>query len=297
MINPANRILILRAVTLIISFNCSEISAQFSEISILPGVHNTYSEGATASDFLKLAPQSTVLQNELSGFQSSTFGTYYGNSAFAISLGMPLRKEKEEGKKSRAILRLGFTFLNTSGLSAYYSKQSTTRIDTLVSSQSGQLSFVDSVRSQNYSMNYNTQQLRLDASIVFRWNDEKRWSLYAGAGLSAGFSLNSTTNIYYYEINSVRVRVPSGNVSNTESPFTVEQQNGYTETFRNKTSYGAMLYIPLGIDFRLGKEKEFWKLLHLFYEIRPSADVTVVPELGGFATASFMHGIGLRAAW
>ncbi len=286
------------AATCILPFlNISNLSAQLSELSIYPGVYNSYSETAGADDFLKLAPQSVLLQDDLSGYQLSSFGSSYGNNSFALSVGMPLRKKNPENEKSRAILRLGFTYFNVSGLSANYQKQSAIRFDTLVSSQNGQLSFVDSILSQSYSMNYNAKQLRLDASVIIRWNEAARWSLYGGAGISAGVSLNASTNIAYYEYNSIGVRFPQGGVSTTYPPSLEGQDKSRSETFRNKTNFGAMLYVPLGVDFRLGNKREFWKLLHLFYELRPSADVTVVPELSSFATASFMQGIGIRAAW
>jgi len=53
----------------------------------------------------------------------------------------------------------------------------------------------------------------------------------------------------------------------------------------------------LGIDFRIGKKREFWKRTHLFYELRPGINVTSIPELRPITNASVQHGIGLRVSW
>jgi hypothetical protein len=48
-------------------------------------------------------------------------------------------------------------------------------------------------------MDYSSNQLRLDASLIFRTNADARWSAFAGVGINAGVSLNSNTTIYYHE--------------------------------------------------------------------------------------------------
>lgn len=53
----------------------------------------------------------------------------------------------------------------------------------------------------------------------------------------------------------------------------------------------------MGVDFRLGKNKEFWKKLHLVYELRPGINMVSVPELRTFATASIQQGLALRVVF
>jgi hypothetical protein len=62
--------------------------------------------------------------------------------------------------------------------------------------------------------------------------------------------------------------------------------------FTNKKKFACAAYVPLGVDFRIGKKRAFWKRTHLFYELRPS--VTTIPELRTFANAGVQQGIGLR---
>src|SRR5690606_33840629 len=131
--------------------------------------------------------------------------------------------------------------------------------DTLTSSQTGQVVYIDSVYTQNYSMDYVSEQLRLDGSVIFRTNPEGRWSLYAGIGFTVGLSVNATTEIYYSKYGRIETRYPNGQTSHSYQYYYPGSYISKTETFRNKTNFSVSPYIPMGVDFRIGKKREFWK--------------------------------------
>jgi hypothetical protein len=83
--------------------------------------------------------------------------------------------------------------------------------------------------------------------------------------------------------------------------FDEEFNSGYgnyeSERFNNQTSFGLLAYLPLGLDFRLGKNQEFWKRLHLFYEISPGLNMTFIPELNTATNIAIRNGLGLRVSW
>ena len=240
------------------------------------------------ADFRKLAPQSDILKDDLSDFSQSGGTTFTGNTALSISLGIQFKDNEQSRLKANPLLRLGLTYLSGSSLTSNYFKSGRFPIDTLVSTSTGEVFYVDSVSSESYNMEYISDQIRLDAALIWRTNPSARWSLYGGVGLAAGISLNARTEIYY-------------NNFLYDDDF---HGSGYTrdgsfrsERIENDLNFGFMTYIPLGVDFRLGKEKEFWKRTHLFYELSPGINFTVVPELRTITNAAFRNGLGLRVNW
>jgi hypothetical protein len=53
----------------------------------------------------------------------------------------------------------------------------------------------------------------------------------------------------------------------------------------------------MGLDFRLGKKREFLNRLHLFVETRPSMTITTIPSLKTLLTPNITSSFGLRIVW
>jgi len=58
--------------------------------------------------------------------------------------------------------------------------------------------------------------------------------------------------------------------------------------------YAATAYVPVGMDFRLGKKDSFLKMIHLFIEARPSAKVVFQPEIKPNFNAFLNYGFGVK---
>lgn len=143
-------------------------------------------------------------------------------------------------------------------------------------------------------MNYTSEQLRFDGSLIFRTDAQARWSLYTSIGITAGMSINAQTDIFYDKMERTEMNYPNGN--NYSSYSYSGSYNYETEKYRNKNNFGLSTYIPMGIDFRIGKKREFWKWTHLFYELRPGINMTSIPELRTITNASIQHGLGLKVS-
>ncbi|KRP10370.1 MAG: hypothetical protein ABR95_12205, partial [Sphingobacteriales bacterium BACL12 MAG-120813-bin55] len=167
--------------------------------------------------------------------------------------------------------------------------------DTLTSASTGQTLYVDSVTIENYNMNYSSEQLRFDGSFIYRTNPAARWSMFTGAGITAGLAITTYTDIYYSKYGRTDTRYANETQSSSFSYSNFISSK--SESFQNRTTFGASAYVPLGIDFRIGKDKEFWKRTHLFYEIRPGINFTAIPELHTVANVSLQSGFGLRVSW
>lgn len=249
----------------------------------------------TITDFKTLAPQSVLLNNNMTDFSQSGGFSMTGNTMFSVMLGLQFSDKQKTIYKANPLLRLGISYFSGTTLTGDSYKEDRKPYDTLTSTQTGQTVYIDSVITKNYSMNYSSEQLRFDGSLIFRTNPEARWSIFTGIGFTAGLSINANTNIYYRNYGRTEIRYADGSTSSSYNYS--GNDNSKTENFKNKTNFGASTYIPMGIDFRIGKKREFWKRTHLFYELRPGINITSIPELRTITNASLQHGLGLRVSW
>lgn len=254
---------------------------------------NTY---APLADFKTLAPQSVLLNKDLTDYSSSPRAfSMTGNTMFSAMMGLQFRDKQKTALLTNPLLRLGFSYISGTALTGSLYKEERKTYDTLTSTQTGQTIYMDSVKTETYDMNYNYEQLRIDGSLIFRTDPSARWTIYSGIGVTAGLSINSSTDIYYSSSTRTETRGANGN---TTSSFGYSNNRDITrEKFNNKNSFGLSTYIPMGIDFRIGKKKEFWKRTHLYYELRPGVNVVSISELRTITNTSLQHGLGLKVSW
>ena len=254
-----------------------------SEIHISSGSGTSNASIGSMDDFKVLASNSSILAMDLSllkpqnNMYFNPFGTN-SSSSYSLQLGLQC------AKMPKSTIRLGITHMSNYGvLSANGSYTETAPYDTLTSSQTGQQIFIDSSFNRSYNMDYSTQQLRLDGAMIFRMFPEKRWSLHTGFGASLGMSYRSTTNIQYWESSSVS--------SANGYSYTGE---GTSESFKNKNSFAASLYVPFGVDLGGRRISAFWMPFHLYTEIRPSLNLHSIQELGTSFSTGMSSALGLR---
>jgi len=235
------------------------------------------------TDFAPLAPGSSILLKDFSNYESSMgyynfnypFGMGMQNTSSFQSLQVGLSLPKCQGT-----LRLGISNFSNQLMSAYGSYYESHVVDTLISSQNGSMTFVDSTISRNVYGNYNNQQIRIDAAYVWETNAGERWAFSAGAGLSFGLSYQSQTSLHYAEYTNSYQGYGSyaGNQTTTLE----------SETYKNPMAWGANIYVPLGINFRLGTKRAFWKPWMIYSELRPQLSFNSIPNSG----VKFSPGIG-----
>lgn len=191
------------------------------------------------TDFAPLAPGSSILLKDFSNYESSMgyynfnypFGMGMQNTSSFQSLQVGLSLPKCQGT-----LRLGISNFSNQLMNAYGSYYESHVVDTLISSQNGSMTFVDSTISRNVFGNYNNQQIRIDAAYVWEMNAGERWAFSAGAGLSFGLSYQSKTSLHYTEYtNSYQ-----GYGSYAGNQITTHE----SETYKNPMNWGANIYVP-----------------------------------------------------
>lgn len=268
----------------LISWGSSQAQIIVEGIYLQNGAFFGASKGSLA-DLQTLAPQSVFLQQDLTAYQTyPTMNFNFPGQSQSLSVGLKM------AKLPNATLRLGLMHTNQrNALSTGGSYTETFRIDTLTSSQTGDQFFIDSFSTHSYNANYSQEQLRLDASLLFRYNADKRWSFYGGIGANFGLSYNATTQIHQ------RVS-PYGNTYGFGlfNDIFIDSGSHEQETFENKGGFGFGVYAPLGVDFQVGKKRNFWMPIHLYMELRPGFNVNQIAGIGTSFSAGNFSNVGLR---
>jgi len=259
-----------------------------SDLYILTGGMHQQSLSLSLADYKLLAPESVLLKNDLSSF--STYDSRYRNNTMGGRL-FSMLAGINFARKPNLQLRAGFTTFREDMSELSYSKVVRKAYDTLISGQTGKEYFIDSVKNTSYRIQHSRQQFRLEASLIYRTNPERRWSFHAGVGAAASFSLNSNTDIAYNFSNYTQER--NGELSKYDVPF---YSSGYSkyESFKNKNVMSYALFAPIGLDFRVGKSHSVWSKIHIVYEVRPSMYFTKTEKTIRASQLNVQQNIGLR---
>jgi len=247
----------------------------------------------TVDEFRALASQSTLLDRDFQGFSSFPGYTSDLSQAFTGMVGFRLANHDRSAYHSNPVFRAGIGYYAQTLMTNQLYRKQTKPWDTIYSAQTGLLNYVDSVIIENYQMKYRAEQIRLDISVIFTTSPAERWSVYSGVGVIAGLSFNSYTEVYYDKHKTVEPHQANGTYIYTTSPPVSHDK---TERFTNRNGYVYSLYIPLGIDFRIGKRIDFLRQIHLVYEARAGLHVNRIPELNTYTTADILQNIGIRLA-
>ena len=253
---------------------------QLTEAQVLIGSNLSTVETMSLNDFKTLASNSSILAKDYTGFSGNFYNSTYTNPSFTGLLGFTFKN------KPNPLLRLGIGYSTRTLGTGSSSRYESFHYDTLTSGQTGQQIFLDSTHFQYMYGAYQSTYLSLDASLIFRTKPAARWSIYGGIGINVGMAFNSFLNVSYHDEHYAS----SGNYN--QSNWTHEE-----ERFNQKTHVASTVYIPMGLDFRLGKKSVFMNRLHLFAEARPSMTITSIPSLKTQLTPNITSSLGLRIVW
>ncbi len=238
-----------------------------------------------------LEPSSDLLKRDYSQFGSDGYN-WAGFGSFEAMLSFKMRNKEKSGYGNSS-LRLGVGYSTGSSFSSSFFDDERSPYDTLTSSQTGNHIFVDSVTNRYLNVNYFSDYVRLDVAYIIRTGGNTHWSLYGGFGIRGSLGFNGYTSVEYVEFKGTEMERQD---FNGYYPFgsDYEQTTSERETFSEGSSFGGAMYIPLGIDVKLGKTNDFWKRIHLFAEGRPGLDFQKVPNLDVETKAFLQGGVGVR---
>jgi len=230
------------------------------EANLLFGSTNRLNQELSPNDFKHYYTTSTILQNVPSNINNEGSGNYMlPSSTLGLNIGI-----KKTGKPS--LFRLGVLYQGMGTTGAFYShSESSGAFDTLTSSATGQTFYVDSTRTETYLMDIRNENLGLDAAVIYS-TDYKRLNFFGGIGLNVMCSINSRTFISHVVETTYGQEYDLLNI----------QLEG--EVFKNKSAFSTSIYIPLGIDFTLGKKRPLLAKTSLHAEFRPAFYLQQMPD-------------------
>lgn len=242
------------------------------------------SYGNTLQMFNKLAPVSDILSGDLSKYSESWKPSSHALGVFNAFVSFKFNN-KDGAENRNPILRFGITYQGGQLLSKNMQFESRTPYDTLVSSLTGDKTFIDSVYTSTIDMNYRTSQAMGDVAIIWRSNPARLVGFYGGLGFAGGISFDNRTTISHTKNN---------NISTGRGNYYPGDDN--REIFRNENSYSALIYLPLGGSISMSKSG-FWKTVNFVFELRPGISVISIPELETNASAVFPVSFGWKLSW
>lgn len=263
---------------------------QFHDLYYSAGAAYRTVQSEGFNDFLKLAPNSTLIDQSIRNYDGSNINQFGNQAVVNAGLTYKILPKESDMKKGETRIRIGLQTSNGTILSARYNDERRTPIDTLTGSNPTLFVVVDSVYSRELVMSYNMRSFALDLSVIRTTNPAKRWSLWAGAGLALGAVLQPDTYVEYYESYYLANQTQSAAQVSFNAPISSEAR---VEQFRNKSSLMTTLYIPFGLNYRIG-DRPFWAPFNFYLEYRPMLYIQGIPELETIATINQSVFGGLR---
>jgi hypothetical protein len=245
----------------------------------------------THQDLQKLAPSNSLLQSVNTGSYNTQYNFSQVNPSTGTGFRMLLGLEmpKSNNAKYTKLFRVGFAYLSNSDYSKYYYKTDKVIIDSFVSLSNGQKFFADSVNNDYFSTNLISDEIRLDANLIFRTNPKAIFSLYGGVGLSLGTIFNASVEAR--KTNNAYRTFPLTNSTNSNYYSTKTESNAVSGGF------SAMVYIPMGFDVRFSKKPNLWQNVHFFTEVSPSFGTRNVGGLASASNVGVQGNFGLKLSW
>jgi len=267
----------------------SQVSIQLGNY----GISNNY--GGSLEEFKSLSPNSGFLDQDFDDYDQTFFKNgmdFY--STFSIHSTFDWNGKNDKWKSLHPQLRFGFTSGKANFMNGSLNRTRSHRVDTLVSSRNGQEYFIDSVRSETYTLNYDANFLVINAALIIGSNPKSTWSIYGGVGLSVGMNYNAKSRVEFYSSYSYEGLERFGGETYSDE---WDESTNVEYHSNNGLGLSFMMSLPLGVNFRLSKEKEFWRYTSLFYEFQPGVSFFDVKGIGGNFYSSVYNSIGMRVSF
>lgn len=215
-------------------------------------------------------------------------------TSFGAGVTLNLKKGSNYSGNGLFQLRAGLAYNSAEllGASTYATGQKT--FDTIFDRNNEPFFVKDSLFYKSQVMRLGAEECRLNISLIIRSKPDTRFSVFAGIGLTAGFSFNNGVYTSNYEGRNVNYRfvddLPGQHGYYSYYGFA----SGKTEEWKlkNYIVWGAQL--PLGINYRLSNKNEFLKKMQLYYELNPSINIRYLDMPGKMVHSGIQSSLGLR---
>lgn len=253
----------------------SESKWKFTETNVMTGIGIQMSPMFTEKDVAQWSQNDPWIIQDFTGYQQFSGLNSTTSAQFSAYLGF--RKNGIHNPSFR--VGISYKRLNSQVFGSF--QEWIGPYDTLVSAQTGQEFYTDTSRVRSVSAYWGADVLALDAAYVLQTDLTRRWSFYGGIGIQAGLLFNQ-------ELSLMRMEIFSENGLSNMMEVDVEERN-----YRMNTGFSTNIYMPIGIDFRVGKKRPLWQQVHLVYELRPSLSFQTMSTVSVVSPGVTQH-FGLR---
>jgi hypothetical protein len=288
----------MRALTLLavlLSIGAARVAAQYvpdtmrrsciSDVFLSLGGQAEGGGWISLNEIRESAPGSELLSSDLSDHNMDWAQTGQGAFAFHAQTGITLREDRARGTSTKFRAGVGFA--------QFFSPTITLRrsnyfpYDTLISSGTGEYTYLDSVSTSRYHIDHSHQRIGVDLAMLFVKDFPGHWMLYGGVGATAGITLGGVTEIEHVTENYVEGTWQENYHDGVR--YKVDQ-----ERIRTDGSFFVNAHLPLGVGYRLAKRHPFWRSLLLTMEMQPALTIGGVPTNAEHVRAGFNFLFGLR---
>jgi hypothetical protein len=270
-------------------FTLTESSTSF-------GYHNTGQQASSLDQFRVLLGTSEIFSEIPTGLeQQESWFTFHPFQPFVYSTALHFRiaDSKRESYRRAPQFRIGISYRGGNMLSGYFTRVTEQQIDSVMNPVTGEMDYIDSLHRSNLAFNFKSEQLFLDAAMVFTTNAEKLFSVYAGAGISAGIPITSNATIGFYDGHQRITRTSDGEKTYHESTTLTDKE----DVMPGSHHLLLIPYVPFGINMRLGKKNPFLSQVSLFYEGRAGLYMRVLKGSDNVHNFTRHHTLGVKVRW
>lgn len=240
-----------------------------------------------------LSPKWTPIQSR--NYSEVRWANYATSGQYSWSAGLNIDpKDKHPNRLSRATsFQIGLSYLAAGLVGNRVEAFRLVTYDTLFDINNHPDEVLDSMSYFIQDLSSWSQEMRLDAAVMFRSSQKRRVSFFAGLGLSGGYAVNVTTLHWTDENTRTSVRD-----ADQKPEFRRPNTWGPQEYFwsRNRGFFVWAAQLPLGIDFRLSGKHKFFSRTHLYLEYRPTVNVRYTKEPGTLVHRGTVRSLGLRVS-
>ncbi len=265
-------------------------------LTVQTGTHYTNTNNGSLEEFRTLTSDNMLLMKDLSPYEVKGKNSYnmWMNLLGTLRATFWIRDQNGSAYPGHPRLRIGFSAFHRTDLNNAWSKEKVIEEEQFTSQSGNETITRKTVQNDVYRANRSSWHLMVRSSMIWGTDPSARWSFYGGAGLEAGVALGAETSIDHDRWIKRRYIDQHGE---TQESYPPELIDGSRKVVRNDPSLVGGVFLPLGMDLTLGGGDGFWSKLHLFSEIRPTAHVQKIPEIGMKDRWDLELSHGIRYVW
>lgn len=263
---------------------CKGKRVRISELSILGGVISEFTPRVNEDVPLNILPVSSLLK--MDSYVQDNVG-FIGRENVSALFGIQFA-DKHNVEQKYFVLRFGLGYYVGSYMKNNLFVEERNTYDSLV--ETNETAFLDSVSYRQIDSKYTYDMLRIDGSFLLRTNTPSHWTLFAGLGFTSGVSINANAEVTTHRYLTTEKRYGNQySVELTNQEISIEKEG---RDLGNVFAYSV--YVPIGVDFRIGDNHPLWKSSHLFYEFRSGMNYTNRKGMSSKSSIFLHHSFGFK---